>query len=181
MALADVVAAHAALLTGVTTQLGEEYVQENAAPPRVVWVPTAHSYDSAGRVGASSAARHPRSWGTRVAGVDLHVWAAGTKEDTDPYKDLRACELLCDRVLFFLRVVAFGSFVANGGQWLPVSRNHAGRTCVLRFLFNLPIVPAAADDSSVLTSFTNVDGMEGTQVSNPLTTPTGDVTGEPAP
>lgn len=185
MALADIVAAHATLLTGVSTVLGEENLDRNDAPPRVCWVPAGDTFQSASRVRPSSSV-WPRSVGTRIAGVELHIWAAPAADDVTAYKELRATELLVDRVVYYLRRVAGGAFVLNGGRWLPVSDNHLGRVYVLNVLFSIAIVPAVADDPSVLTSFLHIDSigdppdeeptMEGTMV-----LPGGDETGKPAP
>lgn len=177
MGIADIAAANAALMTGVATWVGEEYLINNDAPPRVIWVPTRDQFDGALRYSKPPTAMTPRSIFTRRAGCQIHVWGAGTVVDTNPYKDIAATELLLNRFLYMLRQVAYGAFTLTGGSWLPkANRGELGRCYLLDVTFDIPVVPAPADDATTSVTLTNVDPMSGTAVF-----PGSEVTGDPAP
>jgi hypothetical protein len=171
MALADVIAPISALLTGVTCQVGSEFVSVNDVPPRVIWVPTMDRFDGAQRHGAGY-----RSVKTRVARCDVHVWGAAAAGDVTAFKELRATELLLNRLICFIHQVAHGAYELEGGDWGAAGISQYGRLYVLKVAFRIPVVPAEADQDETTTTFDDVNDMEGTAVM-----PSGDVTGEPAP
>ena len=74
--LADVVALVNPLLVAafptLEVQIGGEFVTEQSAPPRMVWVPTADTFEGA----EQHQAAEPRAIMTRVSGCDVHIWGA---------------------------------------------------------------------------------------------------------
>lgn len=179
MALADIIDSVAALLTGVAVKLGGEHLPARDAPPRVVFVPDADSFSGASR--SSVTGRAVRSLVTRVAGVRVHIWAAGAVDDVSVAKDLRATEGLLHRVIWAIQQVAAGRVIRHGVDWpeVPVA-GHLGRLCVLRLSFELPVTVAEADDTSTTALITTFGNPELTSTLD-LPPPSADPTGSPAP
>lgn len=74
----DVVAAHAGLVSSVSTREGHRH----GSPPRVIWVPTRDSFDGPQKnPRGGQGAQH--SVATRVAGVQLRCWVEGEPEATE--------------------------------------------------------------------------------------------------
>lgn len=183
--IADVVESIEAALPGVVVLLGEEFQNENALPPRVVFIPRDDRFGPPRSVdrghGAASAA-------TRGVGLEVRVWGAATEEArlTDRYADLRAAELLLDKVLIAIRATCQGSFDFEQGEWTATSPSQLGRLYALRVRIYLPVVPAEEDDEEQTTEWTEVLAPAGTPAGTPDAIQTtivlaADVTGTPTP
>jgi hypothetical protein len=132
MALADVIAAVNPLLpSGTSVATGAEHLQDTAAAPRVVWVPTTE--------GAGPVLQHwrgePRALHTRRVGVDLHLWGG----------DLAATEALIAAAIRAVRAAVGASYELGTGSW-PAQDAAAvaarGRECVLALTFLVPVTDA---------------------------------------
>lgn len=184
--IADVVERFSTELGAVLVKLGEEYQNQNEVPPSVVIIPRGDRYS------AASARVTPRSAlvsvATRAVGCEARIWAAATEEARalDTYADLRATELLVDRVVLALHAAAHGSLFLEDGEWLPTSLVQYGRMYVLRFRVALPVVPTEDACDATVTTYTEVLAVAGTPAGSPdaiqTTVELGtDVTGTPAP
>jgi hypothetical protein len=175
MGLADVISEMATVLSDVAMDFGSDRLNAQAqVPPRVTWVPTPDSFGGAQRTGPGYTPL-ARSVVTRQGGVTLHVWGAGARSSTDKYKDLRATELLVDRVICALKQVAWGAYSLEGGSWADAGPGNWGRVYMLNVRFKFPVVPQPANDANTTVTITSLQevGTEGL--------PSGDVTGDPAP
>jgi hypothetical protein len=160
--IADVIDQVKALLTDVRVELGEEFQQENVAPPSVVFIPRDDQFSPA-RV-RDRAAFHTPSILTRRVGMEIRIWGAADEaanlDASAP--DLRATELLVDKVLLAINDVARGAVAYESGDWMPTGGSHHGRLYVARVRFDLPVVPADENAAVVTTTFTRV--VEGANV-----------------
>lgn len=184
MALADVIATVEAQLAAdgvgvaVTSRLGAEHAARlDSYPPLLVWIPTSDEF-------LVHQARHPavprqkRMYFLRRAGVELHLWAKGSADPAvDPYHDLKALELLVDRVLVAIHHVSHGSVSVKGGSFKPGALDTLGRAYVLELSFDLPVVPNSPEATAV--TLTTVQG--GSTLTSTMDFPASDVTGVPAP
>jgi hypothetical protein len=173
MALADVIVAINARLTGVTAKLGAEWVDDLTSPPRITWVPTNDAYTGAWKTGSPTgikaagnppvgvvpSAHYARSLKTRSAGVEVHLWAAGASGDADEHKHLRATEALLNRLLWHTHVIAYGSYEIEGGDWKQAQHNTYGRGYLLRLRFYLPVTAVTGESGE---STTTVDTVQQT-------------------
>jgi hypothetical protein len=157
----------------VTCKLGEEFVADNDAPPRVVFVPSADRYTVQMR-SAGTSPRTPRSPRTRMAGLKLHCWAAKDAADSTAYADLSAAELLVHRVVCALHSISHGAVEFEGGEWTPAGLDHHGRVYTLSVRLALPITPPVPTTTSV--TVLHVDDVTAT-----MDFPSSDVSGSPAP
>jgi hypothetical protein len=183
--IADAIISVAALLTGVDVKLGQEHVPANASPPRVVFVPRAERFQAAS---SRDRAHGHRSRATRAVGLEARIWAAATDEDRedDEYADLRATELLVDRVVIALDELLHGSIVFEDGEWADTGPAVTGRLYILRFRLLMPVVPTDEDATTQTTAWTEVLAGAGTPVGTPAAIETTvqlatDVTATPAP
>lgn len=183
--IADAVDLIEAALPGVTVRLGEEYQQENNVPPRVVFIPRNDRY-------APSRVRdrdrfHTASILTRGVGLEARIWGLADPDVVDPpsYPDLRATELLVDKVLLKLRAICEGSIEFEDGEWMPTSAMQSGRGYILRVRIGLPVVPTDADATVETTSWTEVLAPEDIAEAGPAITTTvelnSDEVGVPSP
>ncbi len=149
--LEQVVAAVTAQLpsagAGITIHIGSEFLMQNEAPPRIVWVPTKDRYGPPRGVGGN-----PRNVRTRHVGYECHVWGV----------DYEAAELLADQVQAALYFLYWGVFQVTEGQWpqnLGATAGEVtqfGRNYVFFFTIDIPIAEAGQTT--------------GTATSAPLTT-----------
>lgn len=173
----EAVKAHAQL-TGVTVELGAEFNDELAEPPRIVWVPTVDSFEPGKRINTpgngSNPARVADSVGTRWAGTRVRVWAIG---DETPAGDIRAAEDLVRRFLVAVHELAFGSYRVQSLEWIGADGAEIvqrGRACDINIQFSVPTHRDAPTTATI--TVIESSGMEGT-----LVLPTGDVTATPSP
>jgi hypothetical protein len=107
-------------------EVGPQFVAENAAPPRVVFVPGAEGDSFEGpltiqqRFGATveQPYQNPRSVATRWAGAVVHIWGAGVKQ-TEPQlqnaADRAALGALLNQTISAIHEAGFGSYRLLGG------------------------------------------------------------------
>lgn len=158
--IANIADALAGQLSGVAFKLGEEFVPETRAPPRIVMVPLRDRFSSAQWHPVTSASkRSPKNIGTRIVGVKFHVWAAKASGDTTSYPDIRAVELLVDRLLIAIRNISVGSYTLLDGELQSADAGQLGRLYILTCEFQLPIVPATP--TTAQTTWANVNQMTG--------------------
>lgn len=129
----------------VSMAFGQEYLEENAAPPRVVMVPTEDEALPMSRTDPLNGVQ--RSVGTVGAGVAFYLWGAATEEAlaVSPYAHVRATEALRNRLLYFIHLVATGAYRRQGGRWQETSVEQYGRGYEQQVQFFLPIVPETTD------------------------------------
>lgn len=183
--IADTIDLVKAQLPTIPMELGEEYQQTLTAPPYVVFVPRGDRFSRpSGRVSQQSL---HTSVQTRMVGLEARIWAAAVPTATDSYADLRATELLVDKVIIALHAVCQGSIEFEDSEWSPTGPAQQGRQYLLRFRVQVPVTPT--DDDSILDFGTFAD------VSSPADTPeagvpaattvtvelASDVTGTPSP
>lgn len=153
MAIQDIVNGVTARLTGTQVLLGKKYLDQNSAPPRVVFVPSRDKYGPPQRIGGAQKAIH-----TCWAGLQVHVWAA----------DVAATESLKDQVLQVLRDTVAGLTVAQiaadgyrvlGGGWLDNAWTNRGEVYVLEIECGFPVAPALGP-TKVVTSIPQTNQLE---------------------
>lgn len=161
-------------LAGIDHDIGAEHLSANAAPPRVVWVPTVDAVDR-GQGRRNTAAKEPKSVMTRRAGCFIRCWAKSESEES--VDDVRATEQLVNRVLVAIHEAAFGSYEVTAVEWVSsdgAELMQLGRCADIRVAFEVPVTkPASA--TAQLTVITSAE-MEGT-----ADFPTSDVTSTPPP
>lgn len=164
--------------------LGEEFIQENNSPPQVVFVPAPDRFmprRSRDRV------KGRESIATRSVGLTVRIWAEGSQQGSRSYADVRATELLLDKVCVALRSVLEGNVDFEGGEWMPTSPAQLGRIYLLRIRVDIPVVLTDDDAPEATTTYTKVIEAAGDPVGSAaaITTdvefPDGDVTGTPSP
>lgn len=111
---------------------GEEFLQgQDAAPPRIVWVPVSGAYAVAQQRGSSVA--DPRALHTDQARVDVHCWG----EDTASTLALK------DAFVLAVRAALGPNYRPTGYRWVPSTLTALGRVCILTLDLNLPVTDAA--------------------------------------
>lgn len=123
-----------ALIPDVPLRFGGEYLAENEAPPRAVWVPTADTYgppeihETTGYVLGEGA----RPLYECIASVAIHLWGRSTAE----------VELLRDTMITALRRAAAAAFSVQAGSWVQPEHTvlQSGRAYVLLVTFPVPIL-----------------------------------------
>ena len=117
----------------VPSFVGEKYIAQHDTPPRLVWIPTTDSFGPPVKVGAN-----PRSYATRVAGVDCAVWGEDLGKTEEMGNDLIvALHRVC---------VSRGNYELRGAEWVTAGEFlNNGIVYLLRLAFEIPIVdrPAA--------------------------------------
>lgn len=170
----------AAVLQGVESKLGQEFIGQHTDPGqygRAVWVPTRDSFRR-GKVQAGRPAnsRDARALLTRVAGVNIHLWAHGGNNANGSVAAIAAVEDLARKVLVAIHEKAFGSYEAVGLVW-PGSEDaeapmmQLGRSAVLQVTFEMPIARLLEDDNSVLQNIAHIQA-EGREDFPPLSADT---------
>ncbi len=145
--LADVylaVKAHA-LLAGIDCAIGAEHIDANAAPPRVVWVPTADSI-TPGQGRRNTTAKEPKAVLTRRAGVRIRCWGKAEASD-DAVDDIRAVEELVRRVLVAIHETCFGAYEATAIEWVGGDGQEVaqyGRAADVVVAFEVPVMKDAS-------------------------------------
>ena len=112
--------------------IGEKYVAQNDTPPRLVWIPSTDSFGPPVQVGAN-----PKSYATRVAGVDCAVWG----EDLG-----RTEEMVNDLIVALHReCMSRGNYELRGAEWITAGElTNNGIVYLLRLAIFIPIVGAPA-------------------------------------
>lgn len=158
--IADVIDLIAAALPSVTVRFGQEYQNENEAPPRLVFVPRGDRFmPASSRASAPVVRSIHSSLATRAIGLEARIWAAADP-DADPvpsYADLRAAELLVDKVIHAIHTVCSGSYALEDGEWMDTSHAQAGRLYLLRLRIMVPVVPTDDDATVAKTTWTDVE------------------------
>lgn len=170
---------------GVPVRLGEEFVQDTDAPPRVTFVPQTDTFGPPRRARSLGQALQPSaSIATRNVGLEARVWGAAPEEtdfEANPYAHLRATELLLDRVMLAIHAMGLGSVTFEGGEWAPTSVAQFGRLYLLRFRVELPVVPTAEDEAAAVSTFTEVLAAAAPPAITTTVVLAADVTATPAP
>lgn len=145
--LAEILETTRARLGVATTAwlIGAHKAQQNARPPRYVWIPGRDKFAAPERAGG-----RPRALYTRQATVDCHLW--GT--------DLDDAENRLHALLAALHAEARTSFVATGADWDRAQATEAGQLVVVSFAIEIPVTDATlttGTTTSRATSYT-LDG-----------------------
>lgn len=129
---------------------GEENLQAEANPPRIVWVPTTDSYGVPQQRGSDRS--ELRALYTCQSGVDIHCWG----EDTPGTLVLR------DAMLRAIRSTLGPNLVPNGGHWLRAEVVHSGRVYVLSLQLMIPVTEAAPSTTGTGTATATSETHDGT-------------------
>lgn len=120
---------NAGRVTQLASKVGERFLWENDAHTRIVWVPADDSFGPAVQVGGQ-----PRAVATRVAGVEVHVWAP----------DLAEAETLVNDLVVAWHAATGGHYDLRGGEWKTAGElMNDGIGYLLRLTAHLPVVRAA--------------------------------------
>lgn len=164
---------HLALDGGATidSKVGEEHLnRQDAAPPWLVWVPTRDTFGPPRN--RASSLKVPKPLLTRLAGVDLHVYAV----DTVGTDHLGATETFVNRVLYALAEVLQSDLSVEGGEWEAVDVAQYGRGYVLHLRIAIPVIPYATPVTTTTAHLSTAADLTGV-----VDFPVSDVTGVPAP
>lgn len=188
--IVDVVDAIAAILAARTVPVpvafGQQNISVHGAPPSVVFVPRGDRF-SAPTMRNNSPGRTHNSAATRGTGLQARIWGAAEEGATGTDPDVKATELLVDKVIIAIRdAVGSNGFALEDGEWADTSGAEHGRLYLLNMRVFVPVVPAEEDASETTTTFTRVlnpaDDPAGTPASITTTVELAtDVTGTPAP
>lgn len=104
--------------------IGDYKRQQNARPPRYVWVPTGDTF-----VAPERSQRLLRHLYTRVAGVDCHLWGA----------DLADAEERLEALVAACHATANTAFELRGAEWDRAQVNEAGQLVIVSMRWRIPI------------------------------------------
>ena len=108
--------------------IGEKYIAQNDRPPRLVWIPTTDSFGPPVQVGAN-----PKSYATRVAGVDCAVWGEDLAKTEDMANDLI--------VAIHQQCKSRGNYEVRGAEWVTAGElTNNGIVYLLHLAIDIPIV-----------------------------------------
>jgi hypothetical protein len=161
MALADIIEAVQAELTGIPVYLGDEHnhLQDTNVAPRIVFVPVEDRFTGASRT--RSQGTTPRTLKTRRTGCDVSVWAAAAPEEAVvPTANLRACETLLHELVSAIHRVCAGSHEIERADWPTESQSHLGSMCVLRVWFHVPVIIPPRHETTSAAVFTTFGDAE---------------------
>ena len=128
----------------VPSFIGEKYIAQHDTPPRLVWLPTSDSFGPPVQVGAN-----PKSYATRVAGVDCAVWG----------EDLAKTETMINDLIVALHreCVSRGNYELRGAEWVTAGElTNNGIVYLLRLAIYIPIVGTPAIPVRPKTEMTSV-------------------------
>ena len=153
----DLIAATlAARSVPVPVTIGQEFQASNTSPPSVLFVPRGDRFEA-----ASARHRSPRTHetvATRSVGLEARIWGAAEEDAPGLNPDLRAAELLVDKVIIAIRdTLGSGAFQLEDGEWADASAVQLGRLYLLRFRVSLPVVPDEDDAPSITTTYLDVE------------------------
>ncbi len=158
----------------VTSFIGAEHLgRQDYEAPCIVYVPGIDAFTPEQM--RSGTTKTPRAVRTRMAGMELHLFA----EDPTEVDHLRVAELFIDRVVCALVAVCAAGIEFEGGVWMPVDVCQRGRGYVLRCRIALPVVPNPATEGTTTSTLENTN--PATDVTGVADFPASDVTGTPAP
>jgi hypothetical protein len=127
------------LAPGTSIVMGGEYLQQNAAPPRIVFVPTDDTYRQP-EIHEGDGVAYDLPTGARPlievsASVEFHIWAASWDD----------AETLRNAVVVALRRCAAAAFEILRGGWVTpqAAGLQSGRAYVLLVSFPIPVLDAA--------------------------------------
>lgn len=147
--LTDVIAAvNANLVTNGTflaTQIstGNLFNAQQDSPPRLVWVPSADSYEGAvmnhgNRSGAG------RSLRTRAAGVDAHIWGGDFASTEDLITGvIQACQMTV--------TASSSTYETLSGVWRQDGYEAFGFVYMLKLAFKIPVQDMVPTTATILT------------------------------
>jgi hypothetical protein len=108
--------------------IGEKHIAQHDTPPRLVWVPFADTFGPPVQVGAN-----PKSYATRVAGVDCAVWGEDLAKTEEMVNDLI--------VALHRECVSRGNYELRGGEWITAGElTNNGIVYLLHLAIDVPIV-----------------------------------------
>ncbi len=108
--------------------IGEKHIAQHDTPPRLVWVPSADSFGPPVQVGAN-----PKSYATRVAGVDCAVWGEDLAKTEEMVNDLI--------VALHRECMSRGNYELRGGEWITAGElTNNGIVFLLHLAIAVPIV-----------------------------------------
>ena len=122
--------------------LGAEYMDNNEAPNRIVWIPTQDKITIGGIAGRRfTKALMPKHFGVREAGVDICIWGKSPTSD-NPVDDIRATEVLLNRFFDSAQESLMGAWRVDSVTWEPRDGGELaqfGRYCRASVVFLLPV------------------------------------------
>ncbi len=153
------------LLSGVDLKLGSEFINVNAAPPRIVLWPTVDTFRP-GRIqtGLPIGTKASRSTLTRVAGLNARIWAkasGSTGNIRNSPAEVRAVEDLLRKFLSAVHQVGWGDYKVGAAEWGDAAGEGApvgqyGRFVTVPLSFEIPIYATPDELNQTLTAPTEV-------------------------
>jgi hypothetical protein len=158
-------------------ELGATPRRDRTSAPRVTWVPGVDQYikqaptmkksEQTAFIAANPGKQIPRWLGTRLAGIEAHIWAGTQPGSVDDYS---ATETLANAVLSALWHVAYGAVMVNSSGWVNprgegTEANRLGHRYVLNLTIAIPVLEVqdnapGVSEQTTLTTFTpQVDQM----------------------
>lgn len=121
--------------------IGDYKRQQNARPPRYVWVPTGDAFGPPMR-----SQRHLRHLYTRIAGVECHLWGTSL---ADTEARLHALIAAC-------HAVGNTSFELRGDEWDRAQVNEAGQLVIVSMAWRIPVTDATLTTDRTTTKATAI-------------------------
>lgn len=160
-----------AYLTGIEQYLGAEFLDVNTAAQRMVWFPTADTFDG-GRGRQNIAIGSKISKRTRFAGVTVRIWAKSSASNPTSVDEIRAVEQLLNKLIVALHDLGRGSYDIQGCTWQTDGQQilQYGRTVDLQIVLTIPVYKSDDDvltvdnqTTTTMTTFVNAN-QDGTLV-----------------
>lgn len=107
----------------IPSAIGEDQLDANTLPPRLVWVPSTDTFGPAESVGRGQLR-------TRLAGCFCRVWG----------RDFAEAESLLNDLIVAVHAVSVGSYQLGNADWLTKgSATTLGAACDLDLIFSVPV------------------------------------------
>jgi hypothetical protein len=138
--------------------IGLEYLNQEDAPPRIVWDPKdelGRGPMKGGRMVTGSppvpVAPFARSLRTRVCKVDVHLWAAGIVQSPPVFgADWIAVEELLQTFIQTVHATSVGFYDLVGGQWDRMKEFiRLGRVYTAFMEFRIPVADVAPTNATI--------------------------------
>ncbi len=120
--------------------LGPEFIRQEAAPPRIVWVPTREGIPAPRKTQQGAAPFAPRPLKSRDVGVDIHIWQL----------DYPTTEALWQSLEQAVHQTMVGAYDLEGASWDGVaSLTRSGRVLTAHYRFLIPLVDVSSTTAIV--------------------------------
>ncbi len=128
-------------LTAAQCFLGPEFLRQEDAPPRIVWVPTEERIAAGRKTQTGAVAYAPRALRTREVRIDIHCWGA----------DYPGAETLWSALEQSVHGSLVGAYELDGASWDQVaSLIRSGRVLTAHYHFLIPLTDVASTTAVVI-------------------------------